>query len=138
VAGVGGDPVVMAVSASASDYHEVAVNAVRRLISATRDRSKYPLVFAENVSYGFARNLLGIRTIGIGVSLAALLAGVGLVAASAETDALTMRGTMSGSVVAAAMLLFWVFFPSHDRVHAAHNDYRDRLLDALDAGALDG
>lgn len=31
----------------------------------TRDKKKYPLVYAENVSYGFRRNLLGMKSLGI-------------------------------------------------------------------------
>lgn len=37
------------------DFGVAIENAVRRLISATRDTSQYPLVFAENKAYGFAR-----------------------------------------------------------------------------------
>lgn len=44
---------------------------VDALKAATRDRDKFPLVFAENVNYGFRRNLWGMQTIGIGLSLTA-------------------------------------------------------------------
>lgn len=50
---------------------------VRRLRERTRDRSKFPLVFAENVSYGFRRNLLGLRWWGFAISLAGLSACAG-------------------------------------------------------------
>ena len=49
-------------------YKEV-VGALRE---ATRDTSRFPLVFAENTNYGFRRNLLGLRP--IGAPVAAVLA----------------------------------------------------------------
>ena len=44
------------------------------LIEATRDSAKFPLVFAENINYGFRRNLWGLRwwgrcTSGLGAAI---------------------------------------------------------------------
>ena len=39
-------------------------SAIGSLLEATRDTSKFPLVFAENANYGFRRNLWGLRPIG--------------------------------------------------------------------------
>lgn len=46
--------------------------AVRALRDATRDQTRFGLVFAENVNYGFRRNLWGMKPVGasIGVVLA--------------------------------------------------------------------
>ena len=41
--------------------HDVYTSAVRWLREQTRDRTSYPLVFKENVSYGFRKNLLGMK-----------------------------------------------------------------------------
>jgi hypothetical protein len=35
----------------------------------TRDTKKFPLVFSENVTYGFRRNLLGVKWIGLAVNV---------------------------------------------------------------------
>ena len=43
------------------------------LREATRDTSRFPLVFAENANYGFRRNLWGLRPIGTGVAVVLLL-----------------------------------------------------------------
>ena len=48
-------------------------SAARWLRKATRDRRQFNLVFTENVSYGFRRNLFGVRWIG---GLVALLCAV--------------------------------------------------------------
>lgn len=111
-------------------------NAIRRLISATRNRSQYPLVFAENKNYGFARNMLAVRSIGIYASIIALLISIILIAISCVSPTFSTLSILLGTLCCAALLLVWLFFPTESRVYAAAVDYRDRLLDALDAGAL--
>jgi hypothetical protein len=107
---------------------------VRRLISATRNSSDYPLVFSENKNYGFARNLLAIRPVGIWTSALAFVGGVTLVGVSSQIEGMSTVGTAVGAAGAAVALFFWIFLPSESRVRSAANDYRDRLLEALDAG----
>jgi len=119
-----------------ADFEEAAGNAVRLLISATRDTSKYALIFVENKAYGFARNILAIRAVGIRLSTVGLIAGIVLVGVSFKLDVLSVIGTTLGVLVAVGALLFWNLYPSEQRVRAAAGDYRDRLLEALDAGAL--
>lgn len=66
-------------------------SAVTWLLSFTRDRKTHPLVFTENVAYGFRRNLLGMKAIGLTVALASAawagtsigLAGIAVVPATA-------------------------------------------------------
>jgi hypothetical protein len=118
------------------DFDEVAGNAVRRLISATRDTSKYALIFVENKAYGFARNALAVRSIGVRVSTGALIVAVVLIGISTKLDRLSVFSSILGAVVAAATTAFWVWYPSEQNVRAAAEDYRDRLLEALDSGAM--
>ena len=47
--------------------------AVASLREATRDSAKFSLVFAENVNYGFRRNLWGLRPIGGAIAVALAL-----------------------------------------------------------------
>lgn len=54
----------------ARELYASAVDEFRRL---TRDATRFPLVFTGNVEYGFRRNLLGMKTMGIGVAFASLL-----------------------------------------------------------------
>jgi hypothetical protein len=54
------------------DFEEAAANAVRLLISPTRDSSRYPLVFTKNKSNGSLLTCLGIRPVGIYASGVAL------------------------------------------------------------------
>ena len=47
--------------------------AVTSLREATRDTSRFPLVFAENANYGFRRNLWGLRPIGTPIAVVLVL-----------------------------------------------------------------
>jgi|GEM_PF-428171 len=50
---------------------------IRFLISKTRDHSKFSLIYEENCNYGFRRNLLGMKPLGIITSsIGAILLGV--------------------------------------------------------------
>jgi hypothetical protein len=118
------------------NFEHAAENAVRQLISACRDKSEYPLVFAENKAYGFARNLLAVRKVGVYVSSVSLVIGILLVGLSTNLSELSKGGVILGALSAAAILAFWIWYPSEERVQTAAHDYRDRLLEALDSGAL--
>jgi len=43
--------------------------ATRLLIARTRDRKRFPLVFKENVNYGYRRNLWGMKPIGVTIAI---------------------------------------------------------------------
>lgn len=49
---------------------------IRYLRERTRDRSLFPIVFDANAGYGFRRNVLGLRPIGLVVATVSTLAGV--------------------------------------------------------------
>ena len=50
-------------------YREVTL----ALIAATRDKSRFPLVFAENANYGFRRNMWGLKPWGLPIAVALAL-----------------------------------------------------------------
>lgn len=43
-------------------------DAVNYLLEVTRDKERFPLVYQDNVQYGFARNLLALRGLGLFIS----------------------------------------------------------------------
>lgn len=47
------------------------------LKAATKDKKRFPLVFAENCNYGFCRNLWGVKSWGVATSLIAIVVGGG-------------------------------------------------------------
>ncbi len=52
-------------------------SAVRWLRERTRDRKRYGLVFKENVSYGFRRNLYGLKPIGLTLAVLCVAGNLG-------------------------------------------------------------
>ena len=44
----------------------------------TRDIKRFPLLFVENVTYGFRRNLFGLKRIGLGINAIVVVACVSL------------------------------------------------------------
>lgn len=53
-----------------ADY--IYASATNFLREYTRDKTKFPMVYSDNVSYGYSRNLFVLRPIGIGVTLASI------------------------------------------------------------------
>jgi hypothetical protein len=91
-------------------------------IERTRD---HRLVSEENKSYGFHRNLLGMRTIGIAASAASSVAV--LVALLAGGFAVPMA---AGALVNAVVLAMWLTWPTQERVKDAGFRYARQLLNA--------
>jgi len=106
-------------------------DAVAVLRERTRDQTRFPLVFAENVEYGFRRNMLGVRSIGLAVSglsmVASIIVIVGLVDGG-DHAAWTI------SLVASAVVgLVWWRLVTPEWVRRASDLYTDRLFEAVDS-----
>lgn len=113
---------------AADEAYEVAVSRLREL---TRDKSRFYLVFVENRNYGFERNLLAVRPFGVLSCTAAALA-LGVAGALSALSIIDARGldVGLGAVIVVAIMGFWIFMPSAQRVRQAGERYAERLLDA--------
>lgn len=102
------------------------------LRSNTRDAKKYPLLFQENVSYGYRRNVWGLRPIGIAVSLlCALVAGVRLWFIYKGTGQIDQELAGAG-VVSLLFLSLWLFRFTSEWVRVPANAYAERLAESLE------
>lgn len=116
-------------------------SATRWLLEQTRDTSKHSLLFTENISYGFRRNMLGMRWIGMTAAvLAAIWLGIDVAVALPATWAdfggllVTMpTAHRLGATVCIAAAAMWVLGVSRDRVRAAAFAYAERLIAGCDA-----
>lgn len=110
----------------ADDIYQAAV---RLLINKTRDTKKYPLVFKENITYGFCRNLLGLRWIGFSFALVGTLvcALAGLMPTASKSPAF-MAWTLA--LTCMAFLLFWIFAVKPGLVRVPAVAYTERLLES--------
>jgi hypothetical protein len=107
--------------------------AIRTLISQTRERPRFELIFKENQGYGYWRNLLAMRMSGRTTAAAsAIVLALSILAQTALGFRLGLNipdGTL-GEVAIILCLAFWIWVPTEDRVKRAANSYAERLLDA--------
>ncbi len=57
-----------------ADY--VYTSAASFLREYTRDKTKFPMIYNDNVAYGFARNLLVLKPLGIGLNIATIFINI--------------------------------------------------------------
>ena len=113
-----------------STAFDAAESAVARLRERTRDRARYPLVFEENCNYGFQRNLLAMRPIGLAACTLSALALIVLLVLRVATDVpIEWFDLISGFVGVALLAGVWLWAPTRDRVRGAADRYAERLLD---------
>ena len=111
---------------------EIYTTCVSFLIGRTRDIKKYPLLFNENVSYGFRRNLWAMKAaaiiiaiIGIAICFGVFLAGI----VNGNFVALPFVGVL----VNVSLLVWWIFRITPDWVHIVSITYAKTLLSVLDS-----
>lgn len=116
--------------ATADEAYAVAAN---QLIELTRDREAFPLVFAESKSYGFARNLFGLRVPGIVIATTAIvvLAAALVVERNGAIDARPVD-LVIGLLACVVTLPAWIWIVDGDRVRVAGFRYATRLLASAD------
>lgn len=118
---------------------EVCDSAIRWLREATRDRNSFSLIFAENINYGFRRNLLGVKPFAI-ASLFATLMAVGAHAwynGSGDANFVSIESWLA-SILTIIALVFWTFFVTADFVKTTAFAYASALLAACDSPHLRG
>jgi hypothetical protein len=102
---------------------------IRHLIIRTRDQKQFPLVFPENVNYGFRRNLWGLKIFGTLFALAGLAAcGLNLWLNWKQAQGIATEAAVSGAFNL-LLLLFWVFWVTPNWVRIAADAYAARLLE---------
>lgn len=119
------------------------ISATNFLREYTRDKSKYPMVYSDNVAYGFARNLLAMRGYGISISLFSIALNGSFIYFNYEgqpvrefvIDNTSMVLFSAGATVAAAILLF-IFTFSLNKAYVRERGFRysKSLLAACEAG----
>jgi hypothetical protein len=119
---------------------EVYRAATTWLIGQTRDVKKFPLVFKENVAFGFHRNALGVRPYGVLVStlcIAWILFHAKVLSVSGPfvaPDRMISLGPEESvaTIVAAAILGVWLLFFNEAALQRAGFSYAERLLQSCD------
>jgi hypothetical protein len=111
----------------AADVYYVACT--KELIRRTRDSKRFPLVFNSLTSYGFRRNLLALKPIGLPVAVVALL--VCIASLWIGWDGEKSRAVAVGvALVTSGLLLVWLVWVNEKTVALAANRYARFLLEA--------
>ncbi|MGN9811993.1 hypothetical protein ACTMSW_21875 [Micromonospora sp. BQ11] len=107
---------------------EAYIAATRCLITHVRSRpGQFPLIDHENATYGFARNLLGVKPLALVVLTASVAADAAIYLRDGLTGPLVVVGGLHLALVAV-----WFFFIRPAWVRQAAETYAERLLEALD------
>ena len=128
--------------AGADQHYEAAVSF---LLEASRDTSRFPLLFAESINYGFRRNLWGLKPVGVAVALFAAICSWGIFVASVDLMAwkswvddvirnpeVAVVSRLIGAILNTAIIVLWLLVITPEWVRAAAEAYAQRLLGSID------
>jgi len=102
------------------------------LRSQTRDQKKFTLLHGENRSYGFRRNLLGLKPLGLGITFLSLAGNAAAIWQWGPQDP-TIQ--LAGYILVGLLfinLIVWLFVVTEAFVEDASRAYSERLLEACD------
>jgi hypothetical protein len=115
-----------------SAANQVYSSCVLFLRENTRDRKRFPLVYAENVNYGFRRNLWALKQVGIwSAALGAISCSLFVVLGIQAKPSTVLFGIV-GALVSGVFLVLWLFVFNPNWIKLAANAYAERLLGSLD------
>lgn len=108
-------------------------SAVKWLLEKTRDTNRFDLLFKENVAYGFRRNLLGLKPIGVPIAILSVLGNfVGLAVFHNATGTWLNVLGISSLIFCVLVAAGWAFIVNEEWVHDAGDSYAVRLLASCD------
>jgi hypothetical protein len=103
------------------------------LRTKTRDTERYPLLFRENINYGYRRNVWGLRSLGLLTSSGSLLVSVlwGYIIYR-KTGVFRDEFVFAG-LFAFALIVMWMFLVSERWVRLAADAYAERLAETIES-----
>ncbi|MHB9068750.1 MAG: hypothetical protein ACYC54_00110 [Sedimentisphaerales bacterium] len=120
-----------------SEADEVYEECTRVMIQKTRDHKKYPLLFKELCSYGFWRNLWGLKIWGILLSVFSIIAvSVSIFIEWHKSHALASYNSVICGLLVIVLFIFWLTL-NEDRIRTRAFAYSERLFEATEPVAKD-
>jgi len=98
----------------------------------TRDQKAFPLVLAENINYGFRRNLYGWKPIGLIAVSSGTVSCALFVTTHLRAESSVLLFGIAGLVVSVTQGLLWLFVIKPNWVRLAADAYAERLIRSLD------
>ncbi|MBC6972694.1 hypothetical protein H9I32_09910 [Bacillus sp. Xin] len=118
------------------DYYEYQYNsAIKWLIENTRDNDH---LLQDNINYGFSRNLLGIKFLGIICCVIAILINIFAAYQSHSLNLLAIPLKIWLSILMNCLfLLLWIFYVNKDYVKSSSEAYARTLLSNCENNSQD-
>jgi hypothetical protein len=102
------------------------------LLSKTRDRERFQLLFQENVNYGFRRNLWAMKPVGVAISILSLGALAFVTRLEARANTVPWFANLTAVAIVALLLTWWVVRITPSWVRIVADAYAVRLLASVD------
>ena len=106
--------------------------AVEWLLEATRSERRFPLIRAENISYGFRRNLLGLKPPAVLLIALSIVANVFFCVRNFQIDPTRVWAGLLTTIALVAVGLVWLLVIKMAFVEDAGRSYALRLLAQCD------
>ncbi len=111
---------------------QVYESCVSYLREQTRDRKRYPLIFEENINYGFRRNLWAMKAAGLALAVLGLVVcAILLVSHWIRSGSIPFLGATS-LVTNTFLSVWWVFRIKPRWVRLAADAYAERLIGTVE------
>lgn len=116
------------------DVNEIYRSWTKFLITQTRDTKKYSLLFKENISYGFRRNLWGLKPISL-ILLSIIILGNFLIQGFTNGFQSILVFPIQfyiSEVLLIILLLIWIYIINSNWIKIPAFSYAERLLESID------
>ncbi len=97
-----------------------------------RDPKVYPLLFQENISYGYRRNIWGLRPLGIIITSLCIMTAVGQIWINYKLSKQLSQEIVVSLIVSLLFFNLWVFRFNSDWVRIPADAYAERLVETLE------
>jgi hypothetical protein len=121
--------------ANSAHAEERRLDAIEWLLEVTRADAEASLLLAENIAYGFWRNLRALKAVGLMIALAAAAVDGWLLYSTDGNDPRFAWGIVAG-VFSLLAILAWLFLVTREQVEDASLTYAKRLFAQADNPAL--
>ena len=102
------------------------------LLSRTRDKERFQLLFQENVNYGFRRNLWAMKPVGVTICVLALVALAFIMRMETGAGTVPWFANLSAIALVALLLTWWIIRITPSWVKIVADAYALRLLGSID------
>lgn len=110
---------------------QVYESCTKFLISKTRDTKKFPLIFKENISYGFRRNLWGMKYWALVIISILIIIHFYFITNGFKTKITLQNKDIFLFIFFGLVLLFWFFIVTKNWIKLTAYAYAERLIESV-------